>query len=876
MLSNEMARIHAFEVVPSLPEPLQPLLEIAYNLWWTWQPDAMDLFMRLDRNLWHETHHNPVKLLGLVDQQTLDATARDQTYLTQLKAVHERMQRHLQHESEWVKEAKQQRGDFTVAYFCTEFGLTESLQIYSGGLGCLAGDHLKSASELGLPLVGVGLLYRHGYFQQYLNPDGWQQEYYPDLDFSNLPLEPVLDGNGEPVKVMVRLAGREVKLAIWQARVGQIPLYLLDTNLEENDEADRHVTDTLYGGDMEMRIKQEIVLGIGGVRALAALGIEPDICHMNEGHSAFLALERIRRIIEKHEITFDEARQQAAASHIFTTHTPVAAGIDRFPPDMMQRYFKHFHESLRLDMEGLLALGREDVTNKQEFFSMATLAVRTAEWCNGVSKLHGQVSREMWHTIWPGVPKHEVPIAHVTNGAHIRSWLSPELMQLFNQYLGARWKDNPADPDIWQAIQDIPDEELWRAHEQRRQRLIVWTRRQLRNQLETRGTNPQQVHDACDALSDTAMTVGFARRFATYKRGNLFLRDPERLTRMLANTHRPIQFLIAGKAHPADGGGKDLIRQIVKFAEESDLGHRIVFLENYDIYVARYLVQGCDLWLNNPRRGMEASGTSGMKSTFNGVLNCSVLDGWWDEAYQPELGWAIGRREMYTNLEEGDEIESKALYDLLENQILPMFYDRDDRDVPRQWVQRMKNSIAALNPEFNTTRMVRDYGERFYFRAVDRARALAQDEMRGSAELAHHKQRLREAWPKLRIEEVDAATKRPLGVSQNLPIDVIVQLGDLTAEEVRAQVFAGNLDNDNRLTDGQARDLKHIEDLGDGRHRYRGEVAARSSGRHGFAIRLIPAGELGVSEPGLIRWEGNEPVEPAEPLVAQEAEAEAG
>jgi len=878
MLDGDITRIHAFEVVPALPEPLQPLLEVANNLWWSWHPEAVELFARLEPELWHQCHHNPVKLLGQLSQERLDTMAQDQDYLADLARVRDRLTSHMGQKSEWVREAEQKRGPFTIAYFCAEFGLTESLQVYSGGLGILAGDHLKSASELGLPLVGVGLLYRHGYFQQQLNADGWQEEYLPDLDFSHLPLQPVRDQNNQPIKVEVHLGDRPVQVAVWETHVGQVPLYLLDTNLQENDPDVRGITGQLYGGDLEMRIKQEIVLGIGGVRALDAGGLEPDVCHMNEGHSAFLALERIRRIIERHGITFDEARQQAAASHVFTTHTPVPAGIDRFPPDMMQRYFKPYHEQLRLEMESLLALGREDVANKNEFFSMATLAVRTADWCNGVSRLHGEVSREMWHTVWPGVPKREVPIGHVTNGVHERSWLSPELAQLFDRHLGSQWRDTPDDPKVWEPVYDIPDEALWQAHEARRFRMMRWVRQQLRQQLEHRGGEAQQVHEACEALSDNALTIGFARRFATYKRGTLFMRDPERLSRILANSRRPVQLLIAGKAHPDDNAGKELIREIVKFAEESEYGHRIVFLENYDINVARYLVQGCDLWLNNPRRGLEASGTSGMKSAINGGLNCSVLDGWWDEAYDPEVGWAIGKRETYSNLEHSDEIKSKALYDLLENHILPTFYDRDQQGVPREWVSRMKSAIARLTPQFNTHRMLHDYSQHYYLPAVDRARELSENHMEGSIALAHQKDRLRQAWPEVHLEQVEAPLHQPLGIDQNLSIEVTVHLGPLSPEEVRVQVYHGLVDNDNQLLNGQAVDLEHTKDLGQSRHQYRGRIRGNTSGRHGFAVRVLSAGPLGMAMPGLIRWEGDQP-KPAgddeggeeEELVAQEA-----
>ncbi len=856
MISPDVARIRPFKVVPSLPAPLEPLLTIANNLWWAWHPEAVDLFVRLDRNLWHSFNHNPVRMLGNCPQETLEAAARDEGYLTTMRRVVDNLQRHMER-TPWHTTLPESTHDLSIAYFCAEFGLTECLPIYSGGLGCLAGDHLKSAAELGLPLVGVGLLYRHGYFQQYLNADGWQQEYYPDLDFSNLPIRRVRDDDGRQIRVSIHMPGGEVFICVWKVRVGRVDLYLLDTNVPENDQADRAITSQLYGGDMEMRIRQEIVLGIGGIRALTACGITPTVFHMNEGHSAFLSLERIRTLIDTHGMSFDQARQYCAAGNIFTTHTPVPAGIDRFPPDIVERYFSHYHPALQLDMEGLLALGRENVYDKSEFFSMAVLAIRTADWANGVSQLHGKVSRSMWQNIWPGVPELEIPIDHVTNGVHARSWLSSDLIALFDRYLGSQWQNKPADQTVWRAVSEVPDEELWRVHEHRRHELIIWARRNLRRQMEARGTNPAQARLIAERLDPNALTVGFARRFATYKRANLFLRDPDRLRGMLQRGDRPLQFIIAGKAHPADGGGKDLIRQIIHFARQSEISHKIVFLENYDIRVARYLVQGCDVWLNTPRRGMEASGTSGMKAALNGVLNCSVLDGWWDEAYDSDLGWAIGRGEVYSDIEGQDDIESQSLYDLFEHHIIPMFYDRDQHGHPRQWVGRMKKCIASLAPRFNTNRMVKQYVEKLYLPSSQRTKQLSQDGMKVTEAVVSQTQRLRSCWDKIHFEDVQCNTSRLLGVGQQLEVTALVCLGQLRSDEVRVQIYVGLLDNDGRIDHTGTYDLQHEEDLGDGRHRFVGSATPTTSGRHGFSLRVIPGGQhiQGVGVPGLIRWD---------------------
>lgn len=865
MSCPDLARVRRFQVSPVIPESLQPLADLARNLWWSWHNDAIDLFIRVDQDLWQKTRHNPVQMLGLVSQQRLDELAKDQTFLDALRGVCDRLARHCGRPGWFSETHGAAAGDPTLAYFCAEFGMTESFQIYSGGLGILAGDHLKSASELGIPLVAVGLLYRHGYFQQYLTPDGWQMEYLPDLDFSQMPVTPVLGDDGQQIKVSVSMPKREVAVALWEARVGRIRLFLLDTDLPENSEADQAITAQLYGGDMDMRIRQEIVLGIGGVRALHAIGINPDVCHMNEGHSAFLALERIGNLIAQHGLTFDEARQGAMSSHCFTTHTPVPAGIDRFPAELVKTYFKDYHDRLKLDMEGLLALGRDNVSNKDEPFSMANLAIRCSDWANGVSALHGVVSRSMWKNIWPNVPEEEVPIGHVTNGVHAASWLSRPLAEAIDRQAGTNARlAKPAEHDIYRVINDLPDEKLWAIHTERRQKLVAYTKRDD----PARPASLGPVRHADNDLDPEALTIGFARRFATYKRGNLFMRDPERLIALLNHADRPVQFVISGKSHPADGGGKDLIKAIVQFTRHHGLSGKIVFIENYSMHSARYLVQGCDVWLNNPRRGMEASGTSGMKAAINGVPNASILDGWWDEAYNERVGWAIGYREEHDNPDLADELESRMLYDLLEKQVVPMFYERDERGLPLQWIQMMKHSIAELAPFFNTNRMVQQYTEQYYLPALARARSLMADGLAGSVARAQLKEKLRFAWPSLRFEKVESNAGQTLAPDETIEVTAEVNLGGLLPDELRVQALIGRLDEAGRLVSPGIVEMSCVEPGGK-TNVYKASARAIGCGPHGLALRIVPGGELmdGVTEPGLIYWDGQpvpQPVKKAE------------
>ena len=719
-----MRKVVEFMISPSLPERLSPLSGLAKNVWWTWHPDAVNLWSRMDPDLWDETNQNPVKMLGLISQSRLEQLAEDDGFITQMDRVIYSLADYMESPFWFQKTQAEKTGDVRFAYFSAEFGITESLPIYSGGLGILAGDHLKSASDLGLPLVGVGLLYQQGYFQQYLNPDGWQQEFYPENDFYNMSIFPERDDDGNNITISVPYPGREVKARVWRCQVGRTPLYLLDTNIPENTHHDRTITHQLYGGDIRMRIEQEIMLGMGGVKALRAVGVFPTVFHMNEGHSAFLALERIRRLVKEDGLSFAQAKEEVIASSVFTTHTPVPAGNDVFSSQMIEEYFSNYRNDLGIEKETLLGLGRQKPEDKSETFCMTVLAMRLSSFTNGVSKLHSEVSKKMWANIYTGLDEGDVPIRAITNGVHIRSWLSEDLWGLFDRYLGGQWVREPANDTVWRRIHDIPDSELWRTHERRRERLVGFARERLRRQYIKKGASTKELAHADEALRPDALTIGFARRFATYKRGTLIFSDIERLKKILCNTDRPVQIVMAGKAHPKDVEGKTLIKSIIHWARDPDLRDHIVFLENYDINVARYMVQGVDVWLNTPRRPLEASGTSGMKASANGALNLSVLDGWWCEGHSIDTGWAIGAGEEYTDHAEHDLIESRALYDLLENEVVPTFYDRGKDDTPREWLRMMKGSLSKLNTVFNTNRMVRNYATFFYIPCAMKMKSL--------------------------------------------------------------------------------------------------------------------------------------------------------
>ncbi|MGD0784671.1 MAG: alpha-glucan family phosphorylase [Sedimentisphaerales bacterium] len=864
-----MQKIRNFTVLPSLPEQLKGLRAIAHNMFWSWNPEFIELFRQIDSEKWEQSGHNPVKLLGTVSQSRLNDLAAMQGYIYQLKQAEEKLN-HYTTSPGWFDRIWNKEHKPVIAYFSLEFGVHESLPVYAGGLGILAGDHLKSASDLGLPLVGVGLMYQRGYFRQYLNADGWQQERYEDNDFYNMPAELVRKKSETPLTIKLEFPARQVVAQIWKINVGRVKLFLLDTNVPANSEQDRMITSALYSGNSELRIQQEILIGIGGFKALLAMGLEPSVCHMNEGHAAFMALERMRHLCSTRSLNFEQALEATKACNIFTVHTPVKAGNDEFSPELMLKYFGNYFPKLGLDRNQFLALGRVDPSKDSETFKMPVLALKLSTWRNGVSKLHGRVSRAMWAELWPNLPVDEVPIQSVTNGIHAKSFISSEMNQLFERYLGFNWAEEIAEESTWLNADQIPDEELWRIHRRNKENLISFVRKQIKNQMQRRGTYHTELGWAEQVLDPEALTVGFARRFATYKRGNLLLKDVERFVKLLNKTDKPVQMIFAGKAHPNDAEGKEIIRQLIHFSTRNDVRRRLVFLEDYNIDIARYMVQGVDIWLNNPRVPMEASGTSGMKAALNGALNVSTLDGWWCEGYTLNGGWVIGAGETYDDFEYQDKVESEAIFNLFENEIVPLFYTHSTDNLPRAWISRMKNSIKWIVPRFNTHRMVAEYTARFYKIAAEKWESLASSDMEKVKAAATLKNRLKEEWKNIKIEDVDVQVKtgktavtlngnaNGLEVGSELEITASVRLGGLGPDDISVQIYHGDVDSWGNINRGTVKEMSHsTEKSSQNTCVFTGTIKCTRSGKCGFAVRVLPgAKELADPyEPGMIIWE---------------------
>ena len=858
-----MATVRSFTVVPALQDT------IARNMYWSWDPEFIDLFKRIDSNMWSACGHNPVRLLGSIPQTKLDDLAENQGFLNQLERAAEKLNAYL-NEQTWYERVSSESNKPVIAYFCAEFGVHECLPIYAGGLGILAGDHLKSASDLGIPLVGVGLMYQKGYFRQYLNIDGWQQEVYVENDFYNMPVELVRKESGRPLTISVEYPGRCVVARIWCVSIGRVKLFLLDTNLPVNSPIDRMITSSLYGGDRELRIRQEIMLGIGGLKALSAMGIQPTVCHMNEGHAAFMALERIRELKGQTDMTFEDAVEATRAGNVFTIHTPVKAGLDEFRVELMDKYFGGYFPKLGVNRQRFLALGRILPDDDGEPFKMPILALKLSGYANGVSELHGQVSRGIWGSLWPGTPLNEVPIISVTNGIHIKNWISDELSCLYDKYLGPNWADEAMDKTVWESIDQIPDEELWQIHKRCKEQLIVFVRNRLKAQMQRRGTYHTELNHAEEVLDPEALTIGFARRFAGYKRGNLLLKNPDRLVKLLNNSDRPIQIVFSGKAHPKDTEGKDIIRQIVHFANQSSVRRRIVFLENYDIDIARFLVSGVDVWLNNPRRPMEASGTSGMKAAVNGILNMSTADGWWCEGYTPEGGWIIGAGENCDDADYQDVVESQAIYDMLENEVIPLFYTRSADNLPRAWIRRVKNSIKWIAPRFNTHRMVAEYTRRFYHPSAAKWRYLNAEGCFKAKAFSNWKAQMKSDWQELAVSDVvmevqnddgqqEVNPKQPLlKVGSQLSIRARIKLGKIMPNDVSVELYHGPVDNWENIKDGSAVRMNYEKAAEqEGEHWFVGSMPCSETGQRGVAVRILPKHPdlTNPYEMGLILWE---------------------
>ncbi|WP_026875347.1 alpha-glucan family phosphorylase [Jiangella gansuensis] len=831
-----MRAIRRLMVRTVLPEPLAALGDLVTNLRWSWHQPTQELFSAVDPGLWEEVGHDPVRLLGEVTQDRLAELAADPAFLGLVRATHDDLQNYLS-EARWYQD-NDGAAPAGIAYFSPEFGITHVLPQYSGGLGILAGDHLKTASDLGVPIIGVGLLYRHGYFVQSLSREGWQQERYPVVDPDNLPLVRLRESDGRPAQITVGMpGGRTLAAAIWVANVGRVPLLLLDSFVEDNGPIERDVTDRLYGGSREHRLLQEMLLGVGGVRAVRTYcritgAAAPEVFHTNEGHAGFLGLERIRELVEERGLTYEAALEFTRAGTVFTTHTPVPAGIDRFPVDLVERHFGGDNASPGLPVEHILALGAEDYEGGDpSMFNMAVMGLRLAARANGVSTLHGEVSRGMFAGLWPSFDEREVPIGSITNGVHAPTWVAPEILRLEEKAVaGGGWKS---------ATTTVADHDIWATKRQLRERLVADARARLRTSWRGRGASDAELGWVDDALDPDVLTVGFARRVPSYKRLTLMLRDPQRLKALLLHPERPVQIVIAGKAHPADDGGKRLIQEMVRFADDPDVRHRIVFLPDYGIGMAQALYPGCDVWLNNPLRPYEACGTSGMKAALNAGLNLSIRDGWWDEWFDGSNGWDIPSAEGVDDPDHRDDLEAIAMYELFENEVAPRFYDVDTDGIPRRWVEMLRHTLTSLGPKVQATRMVREYVDQLYRPAAASSRALNAD-FDGAAALADWKERVRAAWSSVAVDHVESTTVDTFERGQTLRLHAFVSLGPLTPDDVDVQVVHGGVDDNDTLREPAATAMSMSEQHGDGRYRFDGEVHLDRAGPFGYTVRIVP------------------------------------
>ena len=844
-------------VNPQLPKRIEKLSEISNNLWWSWNTEFLRLFKTIDNDLWETCEKNPVKFLKQVSQERLEAVSKNVEFLKEYDKLARQFEDYMNSKNTWFANNYPENKNDLIAYFSAEYGLDRTIPIYSGGLGILSGDHLKSASDLGIPLVAVGLLYKNGYFHQKINGYGDQETEYINIELSNLPINPVKDKNGEDLIIYVKFPKRRLYLKVWQINVGRIKLYLLDSDIEKNNPEDRDVTLRLYGGDQEMRIRQEIVLGMGGTNLLTrALGLNPTIYHMNEGHSAFLILELIKNIIRDKQVSFDVARDIASSKTVFTTHTPVPAGNDIFPLDLVDKYFKDFWPRLGLDREEFLRLGMKPSQILEPGFNMGILALNVAGKKNGVSKLHGAVSRELFGDVWPDIAAKESPITYVTNGIHTCSWLSPKLKELYNKYLMPYWQDNIHEDKVWEKINNIPDKTLWETHQDRKEKLLKLVKDNTTQRLRRSGYSYEEINEITSKLNPNALTIGFARRFATYKRATLIFKDLERITQILNNSEKPVQLIFAGKAHPADKEGQDLIKRIHEISMMPQFKGKIFLLENYNIAMSQYLVSGVDVWLNNPRRPMEASGTSGQKASVNGVINFSVLDGWWAEGYNQENGWTIGTNAEYNSYEEQDIADSQSMYRTLEDKIIPTYYNKNEEGISPKWIRIMKNSIISTGGKYSTARMLVDYTNNLYMPLCNLTKKYYQN-VDTVAEYNLWKKNLYINWKDIKITQTNNLDNITIDAGNNIEVKCEVELPNVDLENITVECYYGKI-----LDNGIVENVSIIpmkltgKDEETKKYEYTTKIELKTGGNYGYTFRVMPRHEmlLDAENLNLVKW----------------------
>ncbi len=843
-------------VNPQLPKRIEKLSEISNNLWWSWNTEFLRLFQKIDKDLWEESEKNPVKFLKRVSQEKLDNASKNAMFLKEYDKLVDNFENYMKSKNTWFSNKYLENKNDLIAYFSAEYGLDQTIPIYSGGLGILSGDHLKSASDLGIPLVAVGLLYKNGYFHQKINGYGGQETEYNNIDLYDLPINAVKDQNGEDLIIYVKFPKRRLYLKVWQINVGRVKLYLLDSDIEKNNEEDRDVTLRLYGGDQEMRIRQEIVLGMAGVNLLRTLGLKPTVYHMNEGHSAFLTLEIIKNTIKEKQVSFDVAKDIASSKTVFTTHTPVPAGNDIFPLDLVEKYFKDFWPRLGISKEEFLKLGMKPTQDLEPGFNMGILALKIAGKKNGVSKLHGAVSRELFGEVWPEIAANESPITYVTNGIHTCSWLSPRLKELYNKYLIPYWQDNIHLDKTWEKVKDIPDQELWEAHMQRKEKLLNLVKDSTVNRLRRSGYSYEEINDIVSKINPNALTIGFARRFATYKRATLIFRDLERITQILNNQERPVQIIFAGKAHPADKEGQDLIKYIHEVSMMPQFKGKIFLLENYNIAMSRYLVSGVDVWLNNPRRPMEASGTSGQKASVNGVINFSVLDGWWAEGYNQYNGWTIGTNAEFDSYEAQDNADSESLYRTLESKIVPMYYNKDKDGISSKWIETMKNSIISTGGKYSTARMLVDYTNNLYIPLCNLTKTYYED-IDNVAAFNMWKKDIASNWKDIKITQVNNLDNITIDAGNNIEVRCEVELPNINQENIDVEVYYGKI-LDNGIVENVSIIPMKLEkqDEETKKYYYVAKIELTTGGNYGYTFRVMPKHEM-ILEPtnlNLVKW----------------------